>query len=108
MFHKFNYAISHCNMKRFWDKIDCRAPDECWPWKGSLVKGYGQFWLDGPKRAYRVAYELVKGPIPKGLYIRHSCDNRVCCNPAHLDAGTHADNMADMMKRGLAQCPHSQ
>jgi hypothetical protein len=27
------------------------------------------------------------------------CDNPPCCNPAHLETGTHADNSADMIKR---------
>jgi hypothetical protein len=33
------------------------------------------------------------------LKVRHRCDNPPCQNPAHLELGTQADNVADMMTR---------
>lgn len=30
----------------------------------------------------------------------HACDNRPCCNPAHLFEGTQKDNIADMIAKG--------
>jgi hypothetical protein len=27
--------------------------------------------------------------------VRHRCNNRLCINPEHLIAGTHADNLQD-------------
>jgi hypothetical protein len=91
--------------KTFWEKVDMSGGIEnCWPWLKSKIKSYGQTW-DGKNvvLAHRMAWSLVNGPIPEGAHIRHSCDNPPCCNPAHLEIGTHADNMRDMAVRGRAQ-----
>lgn len=32
--------------------------------------------------------------------IRHRCDNRPCCNPAHLIPGTAKENARDVVDRG--------
>ena len=42
--------------------------------------------------AHRLAYELVIGPIPKGLQIDHLCRVKDCVNPAHLEAVTNGEN----------------
>jgi len=39
------------------------------------------------------------GPVPKGLFVMHTCDIPRCCNPAHLRLGTCADNNADMREK---------
>lgn len=51
---------------------------------------------------HRLAYAATYGGIPAGLIVRHKCDNGRCINPAHLEVGTQADNVQDMVSRGRA------
>lgn len=90
---------------RFWSKVDVRGPDECWPWLAAVDgDGYGRFSHGGrgapQARASRFAYACEHGPIPEGASVLHSCDNPPCCNPRHLRAGTHQDNMEVAVVRG--------
>lgn len=73
----------------------------CWLWKGSANHGgYGTISIDGRTRlAHRVAYETYVGPIPKGMFILHICDNPPCCNPSHHRIGSHEENMRDMAEK---------
>jgi hypothetical protein len=51
--------------------------------------------------AHRLAWSLANGIELDGCFVvRHLCDNPGCCNPAHLQIGTHADNVADRVARG--------
>ena len=77
----------------------------CWEWNGRRNEyGYGLFNLKRRGyvnyRAHRAMYERFVGPIPDGMVIRHKCDNPPCVNPDHLEVGTDADNVQDMIKRG--------
>lgn len=52
---------------------------------------------------HRLAYCDHEGISPDaidGMVVRHTCDNPRCINPAHLELGTHQDNMLDMTSRG--------
>lgn len=81
----------------------CRlAENDCWEWVGAKdTGGYGLLHRNNKTmKAHRVSYEVYKGRIPKGLVVRHSCDNPACINPDHLDIGTVADNVRDRELRG--------
>ena len=94
-------------MDRFWSKVFIGDTDECWPWTASVrPNGYGQFKLDGHMvLAHRTAWTFANGEIPKdnsyhGTCVLHKCDNRSCCNPAHLFLGSQKDNIHDMISKG--------
>ncbi len=50
--------------------------------------------------AHRFVFRTLKGPIPDGMVIRHTCDNPRCINLDHLVMGTQQDNMLDMIAKG--------
>jgi hypothetical protein len=101
---------------RFWAQVD--KSDDCWEWTGGRSQyGYGRFCYNATyAQAHRYAWQVACGPIPDGMMILHTCDNRVCVRNddegwyeingvlhprrGHLWLGTLDDNMRDMVEKG--------
>lgn len=91
--------------ERFFSHTNIGGVAECWLWLGASHNGlaldYGTFRVgDKVLYAHRVSYEIANGPIPEGLDVLHTCDNKKCVNPNHLYLGTQANNTTDSMQRG--------
>ena len=74
----------------------------CIEWKGGRDKdGYGYKNIQGRRwRLHRFVWTWVNGPIPKGMWVLHACDNPPCCNPDHLFLGNAAMNSRDRDRKG--------
>lgn len=80
---------------------------DCHEWTGAVERedvgrGYGKAVIGGKnKKAHRVVFEIETGQSIVGKIIKHSCNNKKCCNVDHLSASTHKDNMKDAASDGL-------
>ena len=94
--------------KDFWEYVTLSPM--CWEWTGGTRStGYGAFRVAGRAwSAHRWAYTLSFGPIPDGMLVCHSCDNRLCVRPTHLFLGTHLDNQHDMIRKGRDRKAHGE
>ena len=86
--------MTDAELARFKSKT-VENPAGCWLWQGPLDKdGYGSFFFRRrPRRAHRVGYFLRHGPIPSGMVVNHTCRNRHCVNPQHLQMVTVTENV---------------
>lgn len=82
----------------FFAKVD--SSGACWEWTAGLDRdGYGVFatWDPETRRpgkcfAHRWSYEYWVGKIPEGLTLDHTCRNKACVTPAHLEPVTAEEN----------------
>lgn len=78
----------------------------CLIWPGWMDHyGYGGVRWDGKnRRAHRVVFEQVRGPIPDGLTLDHTCWNPPCVNPAHLNPCSASENLRNQPKAFKPAC----
>ncbi len=75
----------------------------CWEWTGLRSKrGYGRMRVAGASTdaAHRYALLTRLGSLDNAETARHRCDNPPCCNPDHLEPGSHLENVCDRNSRG--------
>lgn len=100
--------------RRFWSKCIPEPNSGCWLWFGATRNQYARLWIDGAMRsAHRFLLRRL-GRLPAeapDIVVRHRCDTPACVNPAHLEIGSHAENMVDRDTRGrhgnvkITHCP---
>ena len=106
LFNSYNLFRDYCNEPHIlrkeqltldWIKSNCIIDrNKCWNWNKALTNGYGAIgYLGQQYLVHRLSYELKYGEPSELLLVRHKCDNRKCCNPEHLELGTHSDNSTD-------------
>lgn len=93
--------VSDKTCKRIFSKIKILVPQACWVWTGA-TSGRGHY---GNVRVntigyhtHRFMYAWLVSPIPRGKgknipVLDHSCRNRLCCNPDHLQLISDTKNI---------------
>ena len=87
--------------KRLFSNAYLKEDTGCWINMFEQSHKQGRIFVDGKHIACaRMSYIIMKGDIPEGLHILHTCDNPRCINPDHLFLGTNQDNVNDKMSKG--------
>jgi len=96
-----NNKLKFCSLICTLDHRSVDGCNGCINFTGVPAREYGSVRFRGREiRANRAMWEHHNGPIPKGLVVRHKCDNKRCCNIEHLELGTPNDNVQDAVTRG--------
>jgi len=98
----YNIENSHGNCKPITYEIDSVG---CWVCTSHCCVGsyYPRVGYNGEiyyihRWVYMQYHNMIC--LPSSTVIRHTCDNKLCINPAHLIEGSHADNVGDRVRRG--------
>jgi hypothetical protein len=75
-------------------KSKTKPAGDCILWTGQLDRyGYGVLnFRRATRKAHRLALWFANRPIPEGHVVNHTCRNRHCVNPQHLNTLTASEN----------------
>lgn len=85
--------------------VDTGLSQPCHLWTGPTSGngrggGYGRMSLNGHTVAtHLVVFTHYYGYIPGNRQVDHICNNRLCCNPAHLELVSHKENQKRRAQR---------
>jgi hypothetical protein len=97
---RLDFTLTDALKRRFWPRVAKAEGDACWLWTAAFRNGYGAIKHEGKVlSAHKLSYIIANGFPADGLVIAHKCDNRGCCNPAHLEAVTPGTNNRDARVR---------
>lgn len=90
-------------------RVSHDSPTGCWLWQGYVNKGYGHVTFEGKsgRSVHRIIYTALKEDVPSTLDLHHTCPNKHCCNPAHLEPLPHPEHIrlnridGQMCRKGL-------
>lgn len=111
--------LSPKDLERFHGHVERKGLLDCWPWTGTTSTAkygavYGVFRVgDGMFKPHRIAWVLTFGSIDAQLTIDHTCQNKLCMNPAHFELVPLTENVRrreavrdrTRCKRGHAKTP---
>lgn len=82
-------------------EAECVKVDGCWLWSRRAQKGYGVVHLiDRDWFVHRLtAHASRAGSLDARMPVHHTCSERLCCNPLHLQVVTPHENTAEMLER---------
>ena len=89
-------------------KLDGRTlkDGDCHLWTGPTNKGgYGVVHIGLHTVLVHRLVHAIKTGNAMAEVVMHTCDNPICCNPAHLRTGTYQENMDDMRDKGRGPDP---